>query len=136
MSPVSTPNLNCIDDFGTILECMDGRPQRKVGDYLTTSFGVRHLDTITTAGIVRHLAEDTPQTAMLLANLDISIAKHGSHQVAVVAHHDCAGNQVSDGTQKQQIAEAVTRIADLYPDVDVVGLWLNEHLIVERVRAS
>lgn len=115
---------------------MDGRPQRKVADYLTTSFGVRHLDTITTAGTVKHLAEDTAQTQMLLTNVDISVGQHGSNHIAVVAHHDCAGNPVSDKMQKQQLATAVSRLRELYPDSEVVGLWLNEHWIVERVRAS
>lgn len=125
-----------MEQFGTILECMDGRPQRRVADYLTTSFGVRNLDTITTAGTVRHLAEDTNQTDIILENLDISMDKHGSRKVAVVAHHDCAGNPVSDKTQKQQIVAAVARLENLYPDVEVAGLWLNENWIVERIQRS
>lgn len=123
-----------MDEFGTVLECMDGRPQRKVADYLTTSFGVRHVDTITTAGMVRHLGEDTAQTPTILENLDISIDKHGSRNVAVVAHHDCAGNPVSNKTQKQQIVAAVARLENLYPEVQVAGLWLNENWIVERIQ--
>ena len=113
---------------------MDGRPQRIVADYLTTSFGVRHLDTITTAGTVRHLAEDTEQTSALLSNLDISVKSHGSNHIAVVAHHDCAGNPVSDRTQRQQVAAATVRLRQLYPDAEVVGLWLNEHWVVEPVQ--
>lgn len=125
-----------MEQFGTILECMDGRPQRRVADYLTTSFGVRNLDTITTAGTVRHLAEDTNQTDIILENLDISMDKHGSRKVAVVAHHDCSGNPVSDKTQKQQIVAAVARLENLYPNVEVAGLWLNENWIVERIQRS
>lgn len=132
--PHSGPRVVVIDDFGTVLECMDGRPQRKVADYLDTSFGVRNLDTITTAGLVRHLAEDTDQTGTILANLAISVERHGSRKIAVVAHHDCAGNPVSANTQKQQIAAALARLQGLYPDADVVGLWINEHWVVERVR--
>lgn len=125
-----------MENFGTVLECMDGRPQRKVADYLTTSFGVRNLDTVTTAGLVRHLAEDTEQTGTILANLAISVEKHGSRQVAVVAHHDCAGNPVPDETQKQQLAAAVARIEKLYPEAETVALWLNEQWIVERVHTA
>jgi hypothetical protein len=58
-----------MDEFGTVLTCMDGRPQRKVADYLLTSLGVRNLDSITTAGTVGHLSETTDQTATLMANL-------------------------------------------------------------------
>lgn len=115
---------------------MDGRPQRKVADYLTTSFGVRHLDTITTAGMVRHLAEDTRHTPMLLANVETSVRDHGSRRIAVVAHHDCAANPVSDKTQRQQLAAAAARLRRLYPDHEVVALWLNQQWIVERMRTA
>lgn len=114
---------------------MDGRPQRRVADYLTTSFGVRNLDTITTAGMVRHLADDTDQTDTILANLDVSIEKHGSTQMAVVAHHDCAGNPVPADAQRQQLAKAVRRLRQRHPDAEVVGLWLGEYWIVEKIGA-
>lgn len=125
-----------MDDFGTVLQCMDGRPQRKVADYLLTSFGVRHLDTITTAGTVKHLAADTEQTATLLSNLAVSVDKHGSNHIAVVAHYDCAGNPVAEKTQRHQVTEATTKLRGLYPDAEIVGLWLNEHWIVEKVGRS
>ena len=115
---------------------MDGRPQRKVADYLATSFGVRHLDNITTAGLVRHLAEATAQTATLLSSLEISVTKHGSSKIAVVAHHDCAGNPAPDAVQKQQVAAAVAHLADLYPKAEVTGLWLGPNWIVEKVRGG
>lgn len=113
---------------------MDGRIQRKVSDYLGTSFGVRHLDTITTAGLIRHVAADTAQTGMLFENVEVSMKAHGSNKLAVVAHHDCAGNPVSDRVQKQEIATARTRLDEMYRDAEVIGLWLNEQLIVERIR--
>lgn len=121
-----------MEKYGTVLECMDGRTQRKIADYLTTSFGVRNLDTITTAGAVRHLAENTEQTKTLLDNLAISVQNHGSNQIAVVAHHDCLGNPAPDNTQKAQLGQAIARIRDLYPDAEVTGLWLNAQWIVER----
>ncbi|HEX6302438.1 MAG TPA: carbonic anhydrase [Acidimicrobiia bacterium] len=115
---------------------MDGRIQRKVSDYLSTAFGVRHLDTITTAGLIRHVAADTSQTASLLDNVEASMKGHGSNMIAVVAHHDCAGNPVSDRVQKQEVANAMTRLAETYPGAGVIGLWLNEQWIVERIRTG
>jgi hypothetical protein len=115
---------------------MDGRIQRKVSDYLSTAFGVRHLDTITTAGLIRHVAADTTQTATLLDNVAASMKAHGSNKIAVVAHHDCAGNPVSDRVQKQEVATAMIRLAETHPGSEVIGLWLNEQWIVERIRAQ
>lgn len=134
--PYFTPRVVSIEKFGTVLTCMDGRPQRKVADYLTTTFGVRHLDLITTAGTIRHLAEETAETHTLLRNLALSTSKHGSRHIAVVAHHDCLGNPVADKTQKEQLRLAVSRIGDLHPTAEVTGLWINEQWIVERVRNS
>jgi carbonic anhydrase len=112
---------------------MDGRPQRKVADYLATSFGARHLDTITTAGMVRHLFTDTEHTPVIMSNLDVSLRRHGSRHIAVVAHHDCAGNPVPDKTQKEQVSVAVARISQSYPSAEVLGLWVDEHWIISRV---
>jgi carbonic anhydrase len=135
--PTSTPSrVLDIENFGTVLECMDGRPLRKVADYLITSFGVRNLDTITTAGMVRHLSDDTDQTSIILSNLDVSIHRHGSSQIAIVAHHDCAGNPVPDNTQRRQLVGAVEKLRKRYPDARVVGLWLDPHWIVEKVTLS
>lgn len=122
-----------MDEFGTVLNCMDGRVQRKVADFLGAWFRMRHLDTITTAGTVRHLAEDTDQTRTLLTNLEVSVAKHGSRQIAVAAHHDCAGNPVPDDKQRKQVEVAVQRVRDIYPDAEVIGLWVGPQWIVERI---
>ena len=123
-----------INEFGTVLNCMDGRTQHKVADYLLPQFGVRYLDSITTAGTVRHLATDTGATPSLLANLAISVDQHGSKHIAVVAHHDCAGNPVADRQQTQEVENAVERIGGIYPDAEVVGLWIGSNWKVERVR--
>jgi carbonic anhydrase len=112
---------------------MDGRPQRKVADYLATSFGARHLDTITTAGMVRHLVTDTEQTPAIMSNLDLSIRRHGSRHIAVVAHHDCVGNPLPDKTQKEQVSMAVARVSQAHPDTEVLGLWVDAHWIISRV---
>lgn len=115
---------------------MDGRIQRKVSDYLLASFGVRNLDTITAAGVVRHLADHTDRTETILSDVDVSVTKHGSEDIAVVAHHDCAGNPVPDGTQKDQIAQAVSRLMRRHPTADVIGLWLGRDWTVDRIRTE
>ncbi|MDX1469465.1 MAG: carbonic anhydrase [Acidimicrobiia bacterium] len=120
-------------EFATVLNCMDGRVQRQVADYLANSFEARYIDTITTAGTVRHLATDTDQTITLLANLAVSLDKHGSSQIAVVAHHDCAGNPIADNAQIEQLGEAIGRIRDNYPELEVIALWVDTNWAIERV---
>lgn len=139
--PHLTLRVEPMQDFGTVLICMDGRPQRSTADYLANTFGVRYLDTITTAGTVRHLAEDTEQTHVLLSNLAVSVQRQSaargpsSARVAVVAHHDCLGNPTTESTQRQQVVAATQRIRDLYPEAEVIGLWVGETWTVERILA-
>lgn len=121
-------------DFGAVLTCMDGRIQRKVSDYLSTVFGVRNLDTITAAGMIRHIASDTDRTPDLLADLEVSITKHGARDIAVVAHHDCAGNPVSEKVHRDQVLTAITRVSKRHPDAEVIGLWVDRNWTVERIR--
>lgn len=123
-------------DFGTVLTCMDGRIQRKVSDYLLTSFGVKNLDTIAAAGIIKHVAADTGRTQTIFGDLDLSVSQHGSRDIAVVAHHDCAGNPTSDKDQKDQVGRAVTRITRRRPDAEVMGIWLDRNWTIERVRPT
>ncbi len=123
-------------EFGTVVTCMDGRIQRRVSDYLLRSFGVSNLDTITAAGVVRHLADHTDRTETILSDLDVSVTKHGSEDIAVVAHHDCAGNPVPDEAQRAQIAQAVSELMRHHPTADVIGLWLGRDWTVVRVRAA
>lgn len=70
-----------------------------------------------------------------MRNLAVSIDVHGSKQIAVVAHHDCAGNPVPDKTQKAQVTLAVRKLRDGFPDSEVIGLWVSGRSIIERVIA-
>jgi carbonic anhydrase len=115
---------------------MDGRIQRKVSDYLLTTFGVRNVDTVTAAGMVKHLAADTGRTETILGDLDVSVNQHGSRDIAVVAHHDCAGNPTTDTEQRGQVAQAVSQLIRRHPDTEVIGIWVDRNRTIERVRAT
>ena len=62
----------------------------------------------------------------MIRKIDLSISLHGSEQLAIVAHHDCAGNPVPDFTQRDQIEICKQYLAQLYPDLEIIGLWLDE----------
>jgi hypothetical protein len=118
--------------FGTTLTCIDGRIQRPLMDFLTTRFGVAHIDNLTKPGMIKHLTPAyDPVTTLIVEDLEISLKAHGSTQIAVVAHHDCAGNPVSDDQQKTQLGEAVAYFRRRYPGCDVIGVWLGENWAVE-----
>ena len=113
--------------FATAINCMDGRVQLPVNEYLQNKFGVEYIDTITEAGPVAILAEqrNSALTDSIIKRLDISVNKHKSVGVAIVAHYDCAGNPVDEEKQKSQLQNAVKFIKTHYPGTTVIGLWLN-----------
>jgi len=122
-----------MDRFGSVLNCMDGRVQREAADYFTDLFGVGPVDAVTAPGMVKHLALPTDRTAQILDDLRISLEKHASTQIGVVAHADCAGNPVDDEVQKEQTAAAVAGLRSEFPEAEVVGVWLNIGGVAEPI---
>ena len=84
------------DKFCTAINCMDGRVQLPVIKYLQKRVNAEHVDMITEPGPALILAaRDKPKLVeSILDRLRISVEKHGSKAVAIVAHHDCAGNSL------------------------------------------
>jgi hypothetical protein len=121
--------------FATAINCMDGRTQLPVIEWMKREHGVDYVDTITEPGPVRILAEaaDAPALESIRRRLTISVTKHGSRRVAIVAHTDCAGNPVDKQTQFSQLRAAAATVLSWGMDVQVDMLWLGEGWCVERV---
>lgn len=120
--------------FGTAINCMDGRTQLPVISWVKTNFYVNYVDMITEAGaegIMAHgsaaAIESIRQRAL------ISVNKHGSHVIALVAHHDCAGNPVSKEQHLADVRAGMRAIGEWSLPVQVVGLWVDERGEVETV---
>ncbi len=112
--------------FCTVVNCMDGRVQLPVIRYLQDRFEVLYVDSVTEAGPVRSLAAPGDETVSQSILRRVGVSKtHGSKVVAVVAHDDCAGNPEDETTQRRQVEEAVDFIAGRFPNVLVLGLWLD-----------
>jgi hypothetical protein len=114
---------------------MDGRVQLSVNRYLVKRWGVEHIDTITEPGPNAVLAGQTNenQVASILARVDISVHKHGSSNIAVVGHDDCAGNPADRPTQEDQLAQCVALLTARYPGVAVVAVWADLEGNVDEV---
>lgn len=126
--------MTSFDKFAAVITCMDGRIQTRTIDQLMTRFGARHIDNITTTGAVKHLAGVvTPTGEGLLESLAVSVKAHGTTQVAIVAHAECAGNPVPDAEQKAQLRNAVVSISGRFPDLEVIALFLDPKLGFEKI---
>jgi len=112
--------------FVTAVNCMDGRTQLSVNEYMRKKYGVDYVDTVTETGPDKILAEEGPKSESIRERVDISVKKHGSKAIAIVAHYDCAGNPVDKETHLRHIKKAAETLKKWLPDVEVIGLWVGE----------
>jgi len=119
--------------FGTAINCMDGRTQLPVNEYLRSRYQLDFIDTVTEPGPIKILAENQAGVASIQQRVKISVEAHGSKLIAVVAHYDCAGNPVPKETQLEQLESALKTVRAWYNEVQCIGLWVNEKWQVEPV---
>jgi hypothetical protein len=115
--------------FCTAVNCMDGRVQLPVIQYLQRRFGADYVDVISEPGPNRILAEgsDSATVGSIERRLSISVEGHRSVGIAVVGHHDCAGNPTPEAEQRQHTAAAVQVLRNRLGDLPVIGLWVDEN---------
>ncbi|MBU0678279.1 MAG: hypothetical protein KJ626_09170 [Verrucomicrobia bacterium] len=114
--------------YCTAINCMDGRVQEPVTAYLRARFGAELVDVVSAAGPNRILAEGTDTLGLksIERRVRLSLEKHASVGIAIVGHHDCAGNPTPETEQAEYTKAAVSRIRVMFPDVPVIGLWVNK----------
>jgi len=106
---------------------MDGRVQLPVIRHLQKRFNVDYVDSITEAGPNLILSEERNTTSgqAILERLKISIENHNSVGVAVVGHHDCAGNPAPQDDQIIHIQKAIEFLRQQYHGMEIIGLWID-----------
>ncbi len=121
--------------FCTAINCMDGRVQLPVIEYLKNKFQVDYVDMITETGPNRVLAEQSNPDLVdsIFGRTKISVEKHGSKQIAIVGHFDCAGNPSGRDEQKIDTQRAVNFIRERMNNFEVIGLWVDENWEVNEI---
>ncbi len=121
--------------FVTAINCMDGRVQNPVNEYLKRKYDVDYVDVITEPGPIKILAEGAPGELVdsIRTRADISVNKHGSKVIALVGHHDCAGNPVDKETQLEQIERAVNTVSSWGFEIEIIKLFVGPEWQIERL---
>jgi protoporphyrinogen oxidase len=112
--------------FATAINCIDGRTQTPVLDWMRLHLNVDYVDLITEPGPDKVLALETEAAAAIIKKVKFSVSAHDPSAIAIAAHHDCLGNPVSREEHLDMVRQAVTKIQSLGMGVRVVGLWVNE----------
>ncbi|MFC1666990.1 carbonic anhydrase [Candidatus Omnitrophota bacterium] len=114
--------------FATAINCIDGRVQAPVIDFIRNNYDVYYVDMITTPGPDKLLSEykDTHEIKSIKKKVWISYKKHDSELIFLVGHYDCAGNSCSEESHLQQIRKAMQNIKEWKTNSEFYGLWVDK----------
>lgn len=119
--------------FATCLNCIDGRVQIPVINWIINNYDVDYVDMITEAGMDGYLSNEGSDPSDILRRLAISISNHDTNTIFIVGHFDCAANQVKEEIHRNQIKKSVERIKNYTLSCKVIGLWVTANLEIEMV---
>ncbi|MBI4199747.1 MAG: hypothetical protein HY535_04675 [Chloroflexi bacterium] len=120
--------------FGTAINCIDGRVQQPVAEWIKKNHQVDFVDMVTEPGPDKALATgDARLRDALRAKVQVSINAHHSRVVAIAGHHNCAANPASREEHQAQVRQGARLIASWGLPVRVVGLWVGPDWKAEAV---
>ncbi|MCP4310054.1 MAG: hypothetical protein GY790_02225 [Bacteroidetes bacterium] len=122
---------------GTVINCIDGRIQYPVMDFLRNTYDMDFFDSATEAGPLKILSERTDKCRLfsLKEQIKASLEINGSRFIALVGHHDCKGNPEERDVQEKQIDDALEYLRKAYgEEIVYVGLYVNEKWEVEEYK--
>jgi len=123
--------------FVTVINCMDGRTQLPVIKWIKKNYNLSYADTITEPGPVKIIAENKDENLVksIKNRVHISVHKHGSKHIFLVAHYYCAGNPVNKEKQLKQLKKALKNIKKWgYKFDEITALWVGKKWKVEKVK--
>lgn len=121
--------------FAAVINCMDGRTQEPVVKFMKDKCGVDYVDMITEPGPIKFMDEGAEEAILgsIRNRVTISVEKHGAKTLAIVGHHDCAGNPVGKEIQLEQLKSSMRRAESWGLGVEIMGLWIDENWEVSQV---
>ncbi|MEZ5070023.1 MAG: carbonic anhydrase [Bacteroidales bacterium] len=121
---------------GTLINCMDGRVQYPVMDYLKKNFEIDFFDAANEAGPIKILTERTDKCRLfsLKEQIATSLEDNGSRFLVLVGHHDCHDNPRSREEQEQQIHDSINYLRKAYGrHLFFLGLYVTDRWEVEEI---
>ncbi|MCX8160279.1 MAG: hypothetical protein N3G18_05030 [Candidatus Saccharicenans sp.] len=124
--------------FVVAINCLDGRVQDCVNRWLKNIYRADYVDVITAPGPVKILSSGEPEfmVASIQKCLTVSVEEHHSPALAIVAHHDCAGNPLPKEEQVGQLKVAGERLRARFPEIDIRLLWVDENWQVQEIETA
>lgn len=121
--------------FACAINCIDGRVQNTVQDYLKKQYGVDYIDMVTEPGPNLILAQN--KNHVIVENIKerarISVCKHHAKLLAIAGHHGCSGNPANKEYQINHLREAKKIISLSGLDIEIILLWVDEKWHAEKI---
>ncbi|MCM3086510.1 hypothetical protein SAMN04488127_1493 [Bhargavaea ginsengi] len=123
------------NEFVTAINCMDGRVQEPVMNWMKQRYNALYVDMITEAGPNKLLRSDNTEIIKnIYDRVRVSTDRHASKYIAIAGHYDCAGYPVSAEKKKGKILDSVELIQSWNLGFkEIVGLYINDKWEVEIV---
>lgn len=124
--------------FATCINCIDGRVQLPVYNWLKEFFKVDYVDMLTAPGVDKVLCCGAPEVVEdIRQKVLVSVNAHKSTAIAVVGHYDCTANPGTREEHQEQIRQAIQIVLGWsLPSIQVIALWVNEQWQVECIDSS
>ncbi len=124
--------------FGTAINCMDGRVQLPVINWMREQYRLDFIDMITEPGADKIVATGTfNQLESIKNKVLVSVNAHGSRILVLAGHDDCAGNPVTPEQHKAHLLKAIEKIlAWKLPLEKVIAVWINKDWRIEVVNTK
>ena len=117
-----------LKNFACAINCMDGRIQDAVKNYIKDNYGVDFVDMVTEPGPNKILSENTniPVIENIKKRVGISVGHHGAEVVAIVGHFGCAGNPTEKEEQVTHLHQAQKAVELFGFNIEIILLWVGE----------
>jgi hypothetical protein len=121
--------------FGTAINCIDGRTQEPVINFMKKKYDIDGVDMVTFPGAdgIFSVRENLDKIEIIRRSVSISIEKHHSRIIAVVGHFDCAGNPGDKEHHYAHIRKALHEVSSWNFDAQIAGYYVNDKLHIEEV---
>lgn len=116
--------------FACAINCMDGRVQDAVKDYIKENYHVDYVDMITEPGPNKILCDSSGCDLAVIEDIkkrvEISVNHHGSKLVAIAGHDKCAGNPATKEEQIEHLKKAGAAVENFGFDCEVILLYVSD----------
>jgi len=109
------------------VNCVDGRAQLPVIEFIKREYGWSLFDVITEWNPAYVLSERNTsiEANSIMEKIESLIKNNIYNTIVITAHHGCADNCESDADYSRHLNLSVRYVGKHFPELKVIGLWID-----------